>query len=50
VLPLHYEIGDKAEVIASTVPPTNAPTDASPSSGFGTQPSDLRGNSSSGLL
>ena len=50
VLPLHYEIGDKAEVIASTVPPTSAPTDASPSSGVGTQPSDLRGNSSSGSL
>ena len=50
VLPLHYEIGDKAEVIASTVPPTSAPTDASPSSGIGTQPSDLRGNSSSGSL
>ncbi|KAI2508584.1 hypothetical protein MHU86_5876 [Fragilaria crotonensis] len=50
VLPMHCEIGGIREAIASTAPPTSSPTDGSPSSGVGTQPSDGRGGSSSGSL
>ena len=50
VLPLHCEIGDIREAMASTTPPTISPTEGSPSSGVGTQPSDGRGGSSSGSL